>query len=236
MKIEAVLFDLDATLLPMDQDKFIEIYFKTLATKMTVHGYDPKEFAKNLWTAVMAMVKNTGEVNNEEVFWKIFTGFYAEKATADKCYHQDYYENCFDECKKACGYTEESNRLIKKLKSKGIKVVLATNPVFPSIATEKRMLWAGLDKNDFALYTTYENSRYCKPNPKYYIEILEKLGLRPENCLMVGNDTTDDMSASVVGIKTFLLTDCLINSKGVDITQFNNGSFKELNEYIDSQI
>ena len=236
MKLEAVLFDLDATLLPMDQDKFIEQYFKTLTSKMSAHGYEPRELAKNLWTAVMAMVKNTGEVTNEEAFWNTFSCAYAEKALADKCYHQDYYENYFDECKKTCGYNEESKKLIKKLKSKGIKVILATNPVFPSIATEKRMIWAGLDKNDFELYTTYENSSYCKPNPKYYVEIAEKLGLNPENCLMGGNDTTDDMSASEIGMKTFLLTDCLINSKNVDISQFNNGSFKELNDYIDSLI
>lgn len=35
----------------------------------------------------------------------------------------------------------------------------------------------------------------------------------PKNVLMVGNDVRDDMSAADVGMKVFLLTDCLINKK-----------------------
>ncbi len=41
MKITTVLFDLDGTLLPMDQDLFIKAYFKGLAARLAPHGYDP---------------------------------------------------------------------------------------------------------------------------------------------------------------------------------------------------
>ena len=211
MSIKAVLFDLDATLLPMDQNKFIEEYFKSLSAKMSKYGYEPKKLIEAMWSGVKAMVLSTGEKTNEESFWDAFKAVFGDKALNDIEIHKDYYENDFDALKIVCGYTPKANELIKYLKEKEITVVLATNPVYPLIATEKRIGWAGLDKNDFALVTTFENSHFCKPNPNYYKEILEKLNLKPEECIMVGNDATEDMAAEIIGIKVFLLTDNLLN-------------------------
>ena len=49
---------------------------------------------------------------------------------------------------------------------------------------------------------------------------------------MVGNDTSEDMVAKTLGMKVFLLTDCLINKSNEDISKYKNGSFKDLIEYI----
>ena len=43
MPIKAVLFDLDGTLLPMDQDEFITTYFNRISEHMAPYGYEPKE-------------------------------------------------------------------------------------------------------------------------------------------------------------------------------------------------
>lgn len=137
--------------------------------------------------------------------------------------------------KSDCGFNPAADKTVKKLKEKGFKLILATNPIFPAVATESRIKWAGLDRNDFELYTTYENSHYCKPNPAYYSEILKKLSLNPSDCLMVGNDAAEDTAAKAVGIEVFLLTDCLINKNGIDISEYPNGGFKELLEYIEKQ-
>lgn len=111
-------------------------------------------------------------------------------------------------------------------------MVLATNPIFPAVATRKRVVWAGLSVNDFELVTTYENSHSCKPNPAYYREILQKIGVSSEACLMVGNDVTEDMVAKTLGMKVFLLTDCLINKDNLDISRYPNGGYDELIAYI----
>ena len=93
---------------------------------------------------------------------------------------------------------------------------------------------AGLVPEDFALYTTYENSTFCKPNPAYYLEIARTLHVQPEECLMVGNDATEDMAAREVGMDVFLLTDCLINAKNRDLNAYPRGDFAALNAYIDA--
>ncbi|MBR5751053.1 MAG: HAD family hydrolase, partial [Clostridia bacterium] len=91
--------------------------------------------------------------------------------------------------------------------------------------------FTGLRPEDFELYTTYENIGYCKPNPDYYREILRRMDLKPEDCLMVGNDADEDMAASTIGMNVFLLTDCLINKSKKDISAFPNGDFDALMRY-----
>lgn len=236
MSIKVVLFDLDGTLLPMDQDVFVKAYFKGVAEKLAPFGYDPKELIDTIWSGTMEMIKNDGSITNEEAFWKCFSLKYGEKALADISLFEKFYEENFDDVKEVCGYNCAAAQVVNKLKSAGVRVVLATNPIFPSIATEKRIRWAGLNPEDFELFTTYENSKYCKPNLCYYKEILNQLNVEPEECLMVGNDVGDDMVAEKIGIKTFLLTDCLINKTDKDISNYNNGNFHKLLEFVDNII
>lgn len=233
MEIKAVLFDLDGTLLPMDQDEFVKTYFGLLAKRLASRGYEPQKLIETVVAGTMAMMKNDGSSSNEAVFWKVFTDTYGEEALKDKEYIDAFYAGEFSGAKVCCGFAKESREVIDLVKAKGRILVLATNPLFPSIATENRMRWAGLKPEDFVLYTTYEDSYHCKPNPQYYLDILEKIGCRPEECLMVGNDVTEDMVAETLGMKVFLLTDCLINKKDADISCYLHGGFEELKRYLE---
>ena len=230
--IQAVLFDLDGTLLPMDQDYFISTYMKGLAKKLAPYGYDPEVFMKGMWAGVKAMILNDGTKTNEEAFWVVFSQTVKENARDDEPIFEEFYKTEFQEFRTLCGFNENAVKAVDKIKKMGLRTALATNPLFPSIATESRIRWAGFEPSDFELYTTYENSRNCKPNPDYYLDVAAKMGLAPSECLMVGNDVRDDMVAEKTGMKVFLLTDCLINVKNVDISSYPQGSFKELVEYI----
>lgn len=232
MKITTVLFDLDGTLLPMNNDEFTKGYFKLLAKKLVPHGYEVGQLVDAIWAGTAAMVKNDGIQSNEAVFWKNFAGTYGEKVFADKTLFDEFYAQEFQEAKGLCEQNPKAPIAVHTIKEMGLRVALATNPIFPAVATESRIRWAGLEPEDFELYTTYENIGYCKPNPDYYREIATRLGVRPEQCLMVGNDATEDMVAESVGMKVFLLTDCLINKKKKDINQYRRGSFDQLLKYI----
>ncbi len=96
------------------------------------------------------------------------------------------------------------------------------------------MRWAGFTPEDFVLYTTYEHYSYCKPNPLYYAEVAKRLGVLPEECLMIGNDVSEDMVAATIGMRVFLLTNCLRNPKDADISVYPHGGFTELLSYVDS--
>ena len=232
MAIKAVLFDLDGTLLPMDQEIFIKAYFGGIAAKLAPHGYDPKALVGAIWQGTEDMIKNDGSCTNEDAFWKRFCAIMGDGARADEPIFEDFYKNEFQGVKAVCGYAEESKKIVDSLKARGIRVALATNPIFPRIATESRVRWAGMSPEDFELITTYENIGYCKPNPKYYTEILARLGLCAEECVMVGNDTGDDMVAAKLGMKVFLLTNDLINKSETDISVYPSGGFAELAEFL----
>ncbi len=234
MSITTILFDLDGTLLPMDQDVFVKDYFGRIAAKLAPQGYDPKKLVETIWRGTGAMVKNDGSKNNEEAFWEVAVAVYGDQIVKDKHFFDEFYEEEFDKIKTVCGYHPAAAQIVHSLKKRGYRVVLATNPIFPARATQWRIQWAGLTPKDFELYTTYENSRYCKPNPDYYQDILKQLNISAEECLMVGNDVGEDMIARELGMQVFLLTDCMINKTGTDISQYPNGGFDALAQYLEA--
>ena len=178
------------------------------------------------------MMKNDGKVTNETVFWQAFADKYGDAYLTDQDKFDEYYNNEFLKVKDICGFNPLAKEVVDRIKSARMRVVLATQPIFPSVATKHRANWAGLDVSDFELFTAYENIGYSKPNPEYYKEICTRMGLLPQDCLMVGNDVDDDMVAENIGMKVFLLTDCLINQSGKDIDCYPHGDFNALMEYL----
>lgn len=236
MSIKAVLFDLDGTLLKMDQEVFVATYFKYLAKHLAPKGYEPNKLLKVFWEGVTAMVTNDGSLTNQEAFWKVFAKEYGEKSLEDKAYIDEFYKNDFNQVKQVCGCYKEAKEIISLVRGKGKLPILATNPLFPHTATENRIRWAGMEPSDFVEYTTYENCHFCKPNSKYYEELLEKLNLKPQECIMVGNDVEEDMlPAQRLGMERFLLTNCLINKKEADTSDIPQGGFEELKAYLESK-
>lgn len=210
--IDTILFDLDGTLLPMDQELFVKTYLGLLAEYLAPYEYEPAALVKTVWDGTAAMVRNNGEKTNEEVFWQVFRERFGPRADSDRALIEEFYATGFAKARISCGFEPRAAGLLALVKNKGYRLVLATNPLFPRTATMQRIRWAGLDPADFELVTTYDNSCCCKPNPEYYREILKKVGAEPERCLMVGNDGREDAAAAAkLGMRTFLVTDCLLH-------------------------
>ena len=234
--ITTILFDLDGTLLPMDQDIFLKAYLGGLAKKAAVHGYEAAPLPKQIMAGTYAMVKNDGSATNEDVFWAAFSALCGKDAKQDIAIFDDFYRNEFQEVRHVCGCDPRAAEAIREIKTMGYTVALATNPLFPAIATHSRTRWAGLDPADFALITTYETARHSKPNPAYYQDVMEALGVKAEECLMVGNDVGEDMIARSLGMQVFLLTDCIINRADEDISVYPHGNFDDLLNYLEKNL
>lgn len=234
MNLKAVFFDLDGTLLPMDQEIFVKAYFSLLAKKMAPHGFDPQLLVKGIWAGTEAMIRNDGSCTNEERFWQVFPTVCGERVREYEPVLDDFYRKEFQQVKDVCGFDADADRAVKAVREKGWMAVLATNPIFPSVATESRAKWAGLDLSDFAHYTVYENSSSSKPNLLYYQSLLDRFGLKGEEVLMVGNDVGEDMIAETLGMKTFLITRDLINKKNEDVSRWPNGTLTDLISYLET--
>lgn len=227
--MNTVLFDLDGTLLPMEMEVFVKGYVGGIIETMTANGRDGKLIADAVFEGVGAMIHNDGTKVNEDVFWNTFeikTGI-AKKDIIDE--FVDFYVNKFDEVD--TGVTSPNMlEAVATLKEKGYKLYLTTNPLFPRIATEKRIKWAGLNINDFELVTTYEDTHYCKPNIKYYLEVINKHNLDVNQCLMVGNDVKEDGAIQQLGVDLYLVDDFLLNKYNLEINcKYRSNSEQFLN-------
>lgn len=232
--IRHILFDLDGTLLPMDQDEFVRFYMPMLAKAYIRHGVqvEPKTFIEAVWKAFYAMVKNDGSGSNEAAFWKNMADLLTLNTEEAVKIAEEFYAGDFNKAIVSTSPTPVSDKIVKAAKAKGIEVYLATNPIFPRCATMNRIRWAGLDAEDFRVITTYEDYCYCKPNVQYFREILDAFGLNPEECLMVGNDVEEDLSIRALGVKTYLITGCLENKKNLPIETDYMGTLEECLEFI----
>lgn len=84
-------------------------------------------------------------------------------------------------------------------------LTLATNPVWPEEIAHLRLEWAGLPRDAFSTITHARNMKACKPSPEYYLELCANLGLKPEDCILIGDDVKMDLPATRVGIRVFIV-------------------------------
>lgn len=229
-KINTVLFDLDGTLLPFDQDEFILGYFSRLAAKIIIMGFDKDSFIKAIKAGMGAMIGNDGTRTNEEAFWQVFEGVLNVKREQLLDIFLEFYKNEFDEVKEIAPEGISRRELIDNLKSRGYTLILATNPLFPIEAVATRLSWIQLSPEDFSLVTTFDNSRYCKPSIEFFKDILSKINKSPEECVMIGNNTLEDMICEKIGITAGLVVTNLENRSNYDINQFTHGTLEEVVE------
>lgn len=231
--LNTILFDLDGTLCPYDQNRFIKTYLETLDQCLTPMGYDGKRLVEVMWKSTGAMLQNDGSRTNRQAFWEGFTRELGIGALPLESILDDFYLREFDSVR--CVMEERVDRgpLIRGLRKKGYGVILATNPVFPAVAVATRLSWVGLRSEDFDFATTYENSRHSKPNVEYYRDIMAKAGKRPEECMMIGNSPSDDMAAMRTGMGGRLVTDYLENAAGLPTDGYTCLTFRELEAYLE---
>lgn len=232
-RIDTVLFDLDGSLLPMDQELFVKLYMGALGKTFAPEGFDPKKMTSAVWKGVEAMMRNDGSMTNRERFFQVFSEEMGRDMEDREPDFVSFYENQFGEAKASTSLQPLAAKTVELLKEKGYTVILATNPLFPKVATFRRMAWAGLSPEAFSLVTTYEEERFCKPNLKYYTSILERFGKKPEQCLMVGNDVDEDMCTVTLGMKGYLLKDCILNRHEKPLEGFMAGSFGEFAGFVE---
>ena len=231
--IDTILFDLDGTLLFLDEDKFTEVYFSGLINAFLAATGKDSSLIEAILAGTWAMVDNDGSMTNEDRFWTTFETYGLGSRQEVEPIFVRYYQEHFDSVKVSSWPNPGAVDVIRKVIAKGYRIVLATNPLFPRIATFKRIGWLGLETEAFWHVTTYENSRHAKPNLAYYEALLSDLSLDPARCLMIGNDIDEDMIIAKLGVETFLVTDCLINRSGKSLDMFTHGDFNALEKYLE---
>lgn len=229
--IDTILLDVDGTLLLIDTEDFLENHIKAVAKKVK-DLLSEEEVTTYFWKSTEAVIKNTNpEKTNEEVFFEnLFEHASVDREEMTKLL-EDFYENDFKDIERISSINEYMVDSVRILKDKGYNLVVASNPLFPGKAMLDRLEWAGLNPEDFSFIPSFEDMHYCKPEIKFFEEILEKIDKKASNCLVVGNHTEEDMIAKEIGITTYLVTDNYIgdiNDENID----KKGSYSDFLEFV----
>ncbi|MBB6063166.1 HAD superfamily hydrolase (TIGR01549 family) [Thermosipho japonicus] len=190
-----IFVDYDGTLVKNSEEEFMKVYFSILSRKVKL----PVEKIFNL--VMHSIYEITKIEDSSKNLFERFLESISKKTGKDKNYWYniflEFYKNEFDELRKFIIINEKLTNFIKY---SNYKFIFASNPLFPEIAVKKRIEFVNLSLNNFFYIATMENSHYAKPNPKFFAEILEKLGIAADKCLMIG-DTENDKASEKVGIK-----------------------------------
>ncbi|MDZ7796700.1 MAG: HAD family hydrolase [Candidatus Marinimicrobia bacterium] len=229
--INTILFDLDATVLPMDQNAFAQRYFHEMG-KMFHDLIDGKLLAKYIMKSTAHMVKNLEDRTNEDIFMTRFSELIDGDLEVYRNRFDEFYDTLFLNVQPTTHQSDTMIKAIKLLKEKGYDVVLATNPIFPIKANHHRINWAGLVPDDFSYISSFESNKYCKPNLEFYQEVLMAINKSPNECMMVGNDALEDMVAANLGIKTYLIENYMLNMHDVEVKADHRGMYDDFYAFV----
>lgn len=229
MKYQAILFDLDGTLMPMSNQTFIDMYIPSLANYLAEY-VEPKTLIKAMWDALEIMLQDQSDRINESIFFEEFGKRIGDQTLRKlEPMFEEYYRTEFSILKKGMDDNENMSEAISLLKEKGYRLIIATNPMFPKVAVSKRIEYSGLNEDDFEFVSNYSIHTACKPSVKYYEEVLSKNNLRANQCLMVGNDVIEDMVVKKLGMDAWLLTDYIEHPEAENVADWTGSREEFLN-------
>ncbi len=204
--LDAILLDLDNTLILYDEIEYYQKYFEKIHRSFA-DVFELEAFKDRLIKGTLALGGSQGEQTNRDHFMEVFAHDHAGQGDSLWQRFMTFYGNGYTEMGVTITVPEGVQAALTRFRQAGLKLVIASNPIFPVAAQKVRMGWGGLNPEGFDLFTSIENMHYVKPRREYFLQTCSLIGTAPENCLMVGNDLVNDMAAAGAGLKTYRTTD-----------------------------
>lgn len=205
---QAILFDVDGTLLSVSGRAFMQEYLERMANFFSPHIEGQGEtLAKAVAAASKEMEKNQGQGTNEAVFWSVFETMTPWSQELLKPLFDQFYQEEFPKIGHLATHHPLMPEIVDILNKKGYPLAIATNPLFPGVANKQRLAWAGVDQFPWMEISDYEHYSYSKPDPRFFEQICEKMHWSPERCLLIGNGMIEDLAAKQTGMTVYLLLD-----------------------------
>ncbi len=214
-KYEAILFDLDGTLLGANNfalgvdfvRKFVRFHRPFLGKLKSI------QFLHSLRSAIE---KGKSTETNFDRGLKIAAQFYGtDSKRADRVLHRAL-RKIFYAMKSHFFPMKGAKELVDWARTK-YPLYLATNPVWPLEFVELRLKWAGIPPQWFKGITHSRRMHSCKPDVDYYTEFLKQEQLTANHCLHIGNDFHKDLIARRVGLSVFILHESQTTLKAIRV-------------------
>jgi FMN phosphatase YigB (HAD superfamily) len=227
-----LLLDLDDTLLNTNLDAFMPAYFMALSQHLANHTA-PNTMLRALIAGVNLMDASEDPTRTlQEIFDSDFYPKLGVPKEAVAELLEDFYDHVFPTLAQHTEQRPKAVPLIEWALSRGYRIAIATDPLFPRKATYHRLRWAGFDPDQFELVSSFEHFHFTKMHPAYYAEVLGRLGWPEGPILMVGNDVDRDLiPAHRLGLKTFFVDGDSVSSPGFEA---GRGKLSDLRPWLES--
>jgi FMN phosphatase YigB (HAD superfamily) len=233
--VHTLLVDLDGTLLGNRALRLsVDFVKRSLNQLKSLSG------KRNAFSTLMAIYreldKPTNETTNDNRVVELFSRRMKINPEEARAFLRDSVFKIFPELKRHFFPVPGSKEFLDWAKDH-YTLVLATNPVWPPEIVELRLNWAGIDPKLFRSFTHIRRMSACKPQKRYYQEILSQEGVRAEDCMLIGDDPKMDLPATNVGIRTFIVGDY---ARAVNLKTSKNaaagyrGSYQALKQLLES--
>jgi len=204
--IKAVLLDLDNTLLTNPDAAFASAYLR-LADEYFLARWRIAGMSRILLEVSRALAgPRNGYRTNTELAMDIISSAVQKPLDEITATFDDFYQTVYPRLKDVTQpIGDVALRIIETLRERQMALVIATNPLYPPEAVRQRLLWAGLpaDFQHYTLVTHAGNMHFAKPDPSYYIEALARVGVEPDETIMVGDSLQNDIQpARQAGLHT----------------------------------
>ncbi len=179
--IKAVIFDLDGTLVNSLSDLAISTNYAL--TKFGFKPYPIDDYKYLIGDGMVKLIERAipKEKINNEIFNAVFECFMAY-------YRENFLQN-------TVAY-EGINELLAELLDMGLKLAVVSNK---ADEMAKKVVLEIFGDNIFEITIGKRDGCPTKPNPASTLETIEKMGVKPEECVFVGDSGMDTLTAVNAG-------------------------------------
>jgi HAD superfamily hydrolase (TIGR01509 family) len=192
--IKAVLLDLDNTLAHNPDAAFARAFLALLEQYFRGPGEQP--YIRPFVQAIRGLgsADRNMRMTNAQAIVKAIQDETGQPESAIAEAIQRFYQQTFPHLQDLIHPVGGAADFVQHLMQKKVAVVIATNPLHPLEAVETRLRWAGLPNDGYALITHAGNMHFAKPDPAYYAEIAARVGVEPDEALMIGDSEVNDIA------------------------------------------
>ncbi len=200
--MQAVLFDLDGTLLDLDGDGFLDAYVDALARFMA-DLVPPARFTEALWSAAVAanVTPHPGRTQRSVLVQSLSRVLGLDALVLERSIAA-FNRRDLTPLRHGAKPKPGARQAVEAALGRGLKIAVATTPIYGREVIGERLRWADVDDLPWDVVAD-DSFEATKPAPTYFEEVARRLQVSPAQCLMVGDDPWNDLPARKVGMQTF---------------------------------
>lgn len=207
--IKAILFDLDDTLLINPTEGFVIEYLR-LADKYFAQRWEYPHIARILLSTMRLLkTRDTFTQTNYDVLVNAISEQTGREKTSVTMAFEDFLSSYYPSLQACTQALPQAAEIVENLRSRDYAIIIATNPIYPALAIQQRLAWAALPDTPgyYAFVSHAQNMHFIKPSSAYYAEIIARVGVEPDEAIMVGDSWDNDIApARRLGLHTYQVT------------------------------